>query len=212
MIYRRTRLTITRNLIQRGRSARRLDINANPIEQASMSTPATTIERHAPAVDAHSFRNAMRQLAGGISVITVGDSDARSGLTVTSVSSLSADPPEVIFCISRSSSSWPILKRSGTFAVNVLSPDHLTVAERFSGKKGEKGAERYSGASWTELVTGAPILVDAIAVLDCVVEELIERHSNAIVVGRVRGVKVRPEPDVAETLTYWRGRYGSTRA
>ncbi len=153
----------------------------------------------------------MRQLAGGISVITVGDGDRRSGLTVTSVSSLSAEPPVVIFCINRDSSSWPILSSSGTFAVNVLAPEHIDIAERFSGKRGEKGAERYADATWSQLITGAPVLSDAVAVLDCVVEELIERHGSAIVVGRVQSVKVRPEPDVNEPLTYWRGTYGATR-
>lgn len=163
------------------------------------------------SVDASAFRNAMRQLAGGISVITVGNHDHRSGLTVTSVSSLSAEPPTIIFCISRASSSWSILKQSRTFGVNILGPDHLGIAERFSGRNGEKGHERYAGATWSELLTGTPILADAIAALDCTVEELIERHSSAIVLGRVQSIKIRPLSNVTSPLMYWRGTYTTTR-
>ncbi|HVZ03975.1 flavin reductase family protein [Hyphomicrobium sp.] len=176
-----------------------------------MSELVLTAELNSSDVSPAEFRNAMRQLAGGISVITVGDGERRSGLTVTSVSSLSAEPPIVIFCISRGSSSWPILTTSRTFAVNVLAPEHIDIAERFSGKRGEKGAERYADATWSKLVTGAPVLSDAIAVLDCVVDEFIERHGSAIVVGRVQSAIIRPEPDIDEPLTYWRGTYGTTR-
>lgn len=174
-----------------------------------MSEVISAMNGRFSSVDTSAFRSAMRQLAGGISVITVGNSENRSGLTVTSVSSLSAEPPIVIFCISQASSSWSILKQARTFAVNVLAPDHLAIAERFSGRNGEKGHERYAGSAWNELVTGTPILADAIAALDCTVEELIERHNSAIVLGRVQSVKVRPESDIAEPLTYWRGTYTS---
>jgi flavin reductase (DIM6/NTAB) family NADH-FMN oxidoreductase RutF len=176
-----------------------------------MSEWATTEKRSISTVGTLEFRNAMRQLAGGISVITVGDGERRSGLTVTSLSSLSAEPPVVIFCISRTSSSWPILSIDRAFAVNILAPEHIDIAERFSGKRGEKGTERYADASWSKLVTGAPVLTDAVAVLDCEVDELIERHGSAIVVGRVQSVKIRAEPGINEVLTYWRGTYGATR-
>lgn len=172
-----------------------------------MSDVLTTAKGELSSVDPSAFRNAMRQLAGGISVITVGTRSHRSGLTATSVSSLSADPPLVIFCMSRASSSWQLLEQSRAFAINVLAPKHHRIAERFSGRSGEKGHERYVGATWSELVTGAPILADAVASLDCVVDELIERHNSAIVVGRVQGVRMRPESDALKPLVYWRGAY-----
>lgn len=175
-----------------------------------MSEAIIATNRGLPSVEASAFRNAMRQLAGGVSVITVGYSNNRSGLTVTSVSSLSAEPPMLVFCVSRTASSWSILKQNRAFAVNVLGPDHLDIAVRFSGRNGEKGHERYTGAAWSELVTGTPILADAIAALDCTVEELIERHNSAIVLGRVQSINVRPEPDIASPLTYWRGAYTTT--
>jgi flavin reductase (DIM6/NTAB) family NADH-FMN oxidoreductase RutF len=164
------------------------------------------------AVDADLFRSAMRQLAGGISAITVGQGDERTGLTVTSVSSLSADPPALVFCINQTASSWPVLVRRRAFAVNVLTPGQKLVADRFSGRGGLKGAERYEGARWSTLVTGTPILEDALAVLDCEVEDLVERFGSAVVIGRVVATAVRGEDSEPEALTYWRGTYGVLRS
>ncbi|HEY0913184.1 MAG TPA: flavin reductase family protein, partial [Bradyrhizobium sp.] len=88
----------------------------------------------APGISSDDFRGAMRHLTGGVSVITVGRSEDITGMTVTSVASLSVDPPTLIVSINRESSSWPILKRQGFFGVNILAADQLDVAERFTGK------------------------------------------------------------------------------
>ena len=102
-----------------------------------------------------------------------------------------------------------MLERHRAFAVNVLGPQHVSVAERFSGRGGIKGAERYQDATWLTLVTGTPVLGDAISVLDCEVEEIIERHTSAIVIGRVVAVKIEEEATTPVSLTYWRGRFGA---
>ena len=152
------------------------------------------------------FRSAMRDLAGGVSIVTIGTGAGRTGLTATSVSSLSVEPPALIVCVNRSSSSFAALNRHGAFAVNILEARHAALAERFSGRGGLKGEARYAGASWTRLVTGAPILEGALAAFDCEVEEMIERHSHAIVIGRVAAVQLSDE---AEPLLYRRGGYGA---
>src|SRR6188474_1275959 len=94
------------------------------------------------------FRGAMRHLAGGVSVITAGRARDITGMTVTSVSSLSVDPPTLIVSINRESSSWPLVKRDGFFGVNILTSDQINIAERFTGKGGLKGADRFAGAGW----------------------------------------------------------------
>src|ERR1700692_2357540 len=104
------------------------------------------------------FRDAMRHLAGGVSVITVGRGRDITGMTVTSVSSLSVDPPSLIVSINRASSSWPLLKHHGVFGVNILTADQLEVAERFAGKGGLNGAERFAGAEWITGASGVPLL------------------------------------------------------
>ncbi|MBR0873181.1 flavin reductase family protein [Bradyrhizobium tropiciagri] len=158
----------------------------------------------APAISADEFRGAMRHLAGGVSVITAGRGRDISGMTVTSVASLSVDPPSLIVSINRAASSWPLIARHGVFGVNILTADQLDIAKRFTGKGGLKGAERFAGAEWTTRASGVPLLAGALAALDCEVEEIIERHSHAIVIGRVLDVLAS---DRTAALAYWHGEY-----
>ena len=125
-------------------------------------------------------------------------------MTVTSVSSLSVDPPTLIVSINRQSSSWPLLKRHGFFGVNILTADQIDIAERFTGKDGLKGADRFTGAQWTTRVSGVPLLVGALAAIDCEAEDIIERHSHAIVVGRVLDIQASGR---TAALSYWQGQY-----
>ncbi|QPF83669.1 flavin reductase family protein [Bradyrhizobium genosp. L] len=157
-----------------------------------------------PVVSAGEFRGAMRHLTGGVSVITAGRGAEISGMTVSSVSSLSVDPPSLIVGINRAASSWPLIARHRVFGVNILTADQVEIAERFTGKDGLKGAARFTGAEWTTRASGVPLLVDALAALDCEVEEVIERYSHAIVIGRVLDV-VSSQRTAA--LAYWHGEY-----
>lgn len=150
------------------------------------------------------FKSAMRELAAGVAIISIGEGADRTGMAATSVTSLSVEPPTLLVCVNRASSSWPALKRHRVFGVNLLGGDQMDVADRFAGRSGLKGAERYLGADWIRLATGAPILADALAALDCEIEETLERHSHVIVLGRVRAVHVGRYSD---TVVYWRGRY-----
>jgi flavin reductase (DIM6/NTAB) family NADH-FMN oxidoreductase RutF len=155
-------------------------------------------------VSSDDFRGAMRHLAGGVSVITVGRAKDITGMTVTSVSSLSVDPPTLIVSINRESSSWPLLKRHGFFGVNILTADQIDIAERFTGKGGLKGAARFAGAQWITRVSGVPLLVGALAAIDCEVEDIVERHSHAIVIGRVLDIEASTR---TAALAYWQGQY-----
>jgi flavin reductase (DIM6/NTAB) family NADH-FMN oxidoreductase RutF len=150
------------------------------------------------------FRTAMRHLTGGVSVITVGRGRDITGMTVTSVSSLSADPPSLIVSINRSASSWPLLKSDGFFGANILSADQLDIAERFAGKTGVKGADRFAGAEWITRISGVPLLVGALAAIDCEVEDIVERHSHAIVIGRAPDIQLS---SCSAALAYWQGQY-----
>lgn len=155
-------------------------------------------------VEATNLKQAMRGLAGGVTVITAGRGDDRTGATVTSATSLSVAPPTMIVNINLTSSTWPVIRRHGHFCVNVLGQHHHAIADRFAGRGGVKGAERYAGAEWTTLATGASALVGALAVVDCELEEAIERHSHAILLGRVREIVIGDGP----SLVYANGRYG----
>ena len=150
------------------------------------------------------FRDAMRALVGNCSVITVGDGDRASGLVVTSAISLSAEPPLLLACVNRTSSSHPLLVEYGRFGWSSLGAAHQAVAERFSGFGGVKGAARYDGAEWDVAGTGARLLRGAPAAFDCTVEEMIDRATHTILIGRVRDVRLNPG---AGALAYWDGAY-----
>lgn len=153
------------------------------------------------------LKQALRRLGGGISVITTGEGDFRTGATVTSATALSIDPPRMLVSLNSSSSTWPILRETGSFAVNIPSNDQQSVAENFAGYGGLRGIERYRDAEWTTLTTGAPILLDAAAAIDCEVEEAIERFSHVIVIGRVRAIRLGD----GVSLLYQGGKFIKTR-
>jgi 3-hydroxy-9,10-secoandrosta-1,3,5(10)-triene-9,17-dione monooxygenase reductase component len=150
------------------------------------------------------FRDAMRHLVGGVSIITAGTGEARTGLTVSSAVSLSVSPPTMLICVNRNASAWPVINAERHFCVNVLGSGHAPIADRFAGRGGAEGAERYKGARWRRFVTGALGLEDALAVIDCAVEEIIERHSHGIIIGGVQAIHVAGG---TEALIYGQGRY-----
>lgn len=152
------------------------------------------------------FRSAMRQLAGGVSVITAAHGDERTGLTATSVVSISMDPAEVLISVNQSSSAWPVIERSGKFGVNVLSKDQQIVAEHFSGKGGLKGAERYADDDWFQTEEGVWLSRRALVAYSCNVEKVWTHHQHSLIVGRVTRVEINAGP---QPLTYWQGGYGS---
>ena len=152
------------------------------------------------AADPVDFKRAMRHLVGAVSVVTVGTGERLTGFTATSVSSLSVEPPTILVSLNRSSSSWKAILESKAFAVNVLAAEQIAVANRFAGLGGEAGEERYRGAEWLKRETGSRLLVGAVSTIDCVLEEAIERHSHAILIGRVQSVEV---DETAQPLAYF---------
>ena len=149
--------------------------------------------RHA---DSAAFRHAMRALSSGVAIIACGEGETRLGCTITSLASLSLAPPTLIVCLARSSSTLVGLREQGAFSISLLAARHQALAHRFSGHGGVHGARRFDSAQWITLSTGAPVLADAIAAFDCLVEEVIERHSHAIVLGAVVSLKEGSEEPV----------------
>lgn len=170
----------------------------------AQTVPATGTNIAGAHADAAAVKSALRTLGGGVSVITAGRGDERTGATVTSATGLSMDPPTMIVNINKSSSTWPAIQRHGHFCVNILAVGQQDVANRFAGIGGIKGPARYEGAEWTTLVSGAPVLVNALAAIDCEVEEVIERYSHAIILGRPVAVLNGD----GESLIYHNGGYG----
>ena len=153
---------------------------------------------------AQAFKQAMRGFVGACSLITVGEGDEASGLVVTSGVSLTAEPPMVLACVNRATSSWPVLKRTGSFGWSALGAGHQTVAERFSGASGLSGPARYASADWVTTAGGERVLADAPLAFVCEVDEMIDRGTHSIVIGRVMSIYTNPGRGA---LVYWNGVY-----
>lgn len=163
-------------------------------------------------VDVQTFRQAMRQLAGGVCAISACNGEGqRTGMTVTSVVSLSMQPAEVVVSINQNSSSWAMIARAGRFGVNLLDATQAAVALRFSGQGGIRGDERYHGANWVQTTDGVWLLDDAPVALACAVVQVWTRHSHALVVGHIthaRGHALDTHRGDGLPLLYWQGCYG----
>ena len=154
--------------------------------------------------ETRAFKTAMRHLAAAVSVVTTGRGEHRTGFTATSVTSLSMEPPALLVCLNRQSSVAPVLLDHSAFCINVLASDQVHIADRFSGRDGSRGAARYRDATWEAMPSGALGSSGALALIDCQLEEAIDRHSHTILIGHPTHVRIRDE---AEPLIYWHGAY-----
>lgn len=160
-------------------------------------------------VSADLFKQAMRRLAAGVTIITTRHDGARGGLTATAVCSLTADPPQVIVCVNRSAAAHSLIARGANLCVNLLARKHKALAARFAGQKGIFGEERFGAGRWMTLKTGAPVLDDALASFDCVVQEAVESSTHTIFIGRVVDVRARAN---GQPLLYAGGAYAVAKA
>jgi flavin reductase (DIM6/NTAB) family NADH-FMN oxidoreductase RutF len=164
-----------------------------------MGQPNPSLEPQEP-----DFRSVMRQLAAGVSVVTSGSGVERGGFTATSVISLSVTPPRLLISIDQQSSTLPIIRRTGAFAVSFLAADQQRVAEAFAGQAGLSGAERFTVGSWRSSVSGRHELRGALANVHCHVEEMIERHDHVLVIGDV----VWSSHGSGRPLVHWQRGFG----
>ena len=140
----------------------------------------------------------MCQLAGGISIVTVGRRPHRNGLLAASVTALGSDVPRLMVSFDRGGFAFA---QGYPFGISVLAGHHAHLAVRFESSKGE---DAFAGACWHSLSSGAPVLCDALAAMDCEIEEIIERHAHAVVICRVLASRCI---GVGSALTHWRGNY-----
>lgn len=143
-------------------------------------------------IDAERFREAMRQLAGAVTIIATRNDSSRAGLTATAVCSLSVDPARLLACVNLKGESFPVIAESRCMSVNVLAEDQEELAKRFAGMLGDSREDRFKYGEWTELLTGAPVLRNALASFDCAIDEMLVAHTHAVLIGEVKDVLVGP--------------------
>lgn len=150
--------------------------------------------------DAASFRAVLGHFATGITVITALDEGEPVGIAANSFTSVSLEPPLVLFCAAKTSTTWPRIRNAGHFTVNVLDEHQEHISRLFA----QKGADRFGQISWKQGKLG-PVLDDVHAYLDCTIEAEHEAGDHVIVVGRVHELGLTAD---AGPLLFYQGRYG----
>lgn len=152
--------------------------------------------------DPREFRNTLGQFCTGV-VIATGCVDGRpAGFAAQSFSSVSLDPPLVSLCPARTSTSWPRLRESGSFCINILAADQKPVCDVFA----QSGVDKFAALPWHRGVTGSPVLEGVLAYVDCDLEAEHDAGDHTVVLGRVRDGRIL-DP-TASPLLFFRGRYG----
>ncbi len=155
------------------------------------------------SIPAHDFRDALRHFASGVTIVTVKAGDEVHGLTVSAFASISPEPPLIAVVIDHRHRAYPVLERPGAvFAVSVLCQDQRELSERFAWVKDE---DRFELGAWETAATGAPVLADAAAWLDCTLVSRSPAGTHTIYVGEVQASRV-PRPGAAP-LVYWNRAY-----
>ena len=156
-------------------------------------------------VDPTRFREAMSQLAAGVSVVTSADSDGTPfGLTATAVCSVSLEPPIVLACLASSSATHGAIMAGKRFALNFLGRADTDLAQRFSSS----ATDKFIGVSWRAGSAGCPVLPGALAVCECLLERAVPVGDHTVLFGRVVNVEIAGgSPD--DPLIYFRGLYQS---
>lgn len=154
-------------------------------------------------IDVEAFCETMGQLASGVSVVTMHAEGEDHGFTATSVTSLSVVPMLVLVCVAENQRCHAQLERAGNFAINMLAGHQTELGVRFASALVE---ERFAGLTVTRAVTGAPLLADCLAWLDCRIQQVLPGGDHSIVIGEVLAAEAQ---GVGDPLVYFRRQWGS---
>ena len=153
---------------------------------------------------ARMFRDVLGRFASGVTVITSISGGAPVGLTCQSFSSVSLNPPLVLFVPAKTSRAWPAIQRSGKFCVNFLAADQAELSNQMASR----GVDKFAGVNWTpSAATGSPVLAGTLGHVDCTIHAVHEAGDHYVVLGRVLELA---SSDVADPLLFFQGKYRTT--
>ena len=155
-------------------------------------------------IDGNLFRSVMGSFATGVTVVTTWDAEQNPyAVTVNSFTSVSLDPPLVLFCLDNMLGGLQVFLENRQFAVNILSLEH----EAVSNSCATHGTDR---SDWLESggVSGLPVVEDPLALIECNLLDTFPGGDHTILVGEVRHLSLSPSIDESKPLLYYRGGYG----
>ena len=155
-------------------------------------------------VEPDELRQAMRQWTSGVTIVSADHDQVRHGMTVTSFSSVSLEPPLVLVSLEKQTRTHALILRSGTYGVTVLAGHHQKISDRFAGRDTETD-NRFAGLETHTLVTGSPFLHGYLACLDCRVVAQAPHGNHTIFIGEVIALQVNV--DLHDPLLYYNQAY-----
>lgn len=152
--------------------------------------------------DDRAFRSAMGNFCTGVVVATGAVDGTPAGFAAQSFVSLSLEPPLVALCPGKSSSSWPKLRDSGSFCINILAADQKSICDAMA----QSGGDKFADISWQPGITGSPVLANVLGYVDCDLEAEHDAGDHTIAIGRVRDFRITDANKAP--LLFFRGAYG----
>lgn len=154
-------------------------------------------------VGSEQFRDALRHFPSGVTIVTIKSGEEIHGLTVSAFASVSPTPPLIMVAIDHRHSAFSLLETEGaSFAVNILHQDQIELSNRFAWLKDE---DRFLEGDWQTAVTGAPVLANALAWVDCTIYARYVAGTHTIYIGEVQACQ-SPRED-KPPLIYWNRGY-----
>jgi 3-hydroxy-9,10-secoandrosta-1,3,5(10)-triene-9,17-dione monooxygenase reductase component len=157
------------------------------------------------AARARKFRDVLGLFGSGVTVVTSVSDGEPVGMTCQSFSSVSLEPPLVMFSPAKTSRAWPLMQRAGFFCVNILAADQADISNAMA----TKGSDKYDGIGWKPAPTGAPLLDGVLGYVDCTVHAVHQAGDHYVVLGRVKELGFGAD-EADKPLLYYRGAYGTT--
>ena len=160
-------------------------------------TPSPT--PHTTTISPTEFRDAIGRFLTGVTVVTSRHDGVPQGITASAVCSVSLEPPLLLVCLNKQSSTRQAVAASGRFAVNVLAEEQHDLARRFA----TKSANKFAGLALESSANDLPLLQDTLATLECRVTEEADGGTHSIFIGKVERATVRD----GSPLAYVRGQF-----
>jgi flavin reductase len=153
-------------------------------------------------IEATDFRDAMSLLTTAVNIVTTKGRTGAHGFTASAVCSVTDTPPTLLVCMNQTSRSHAHFIENRTLSVNVLGAQHEPISNAFASKLSSQ--ERFEYGSWSTLITGAPVLEDALVSFDCEIEDIQQVGSHSIFMCRVVAIS---QSEQAESLVYFNRAY-----
>ncbi len=153
---------------------------------------------------ARQFRDVLGRFASGVTVVTAMSGNEPVGMTCQSFSSVSLDPPLVLFVPAKTSRAWPLMQRAGKFCVNFLAGDQAELSNTMASR----GTDKFNGIPWQpSAATGSPVLDGVLGYVDCSIHSVHEAGDHYVVMGRVLELAAS---EADQPLLFYQGKYATT--